>query len=87
MKFVPARRWLAALILLAGQMPAWTAPAAAIDNAEVKKLPGIISLNPGSQDEEVAIDALFGGSPHGAPDCYVAIVELITSSETFFRNA
>lgn len=44
MKFVPARRWLAALMLLAGQMPAWTAPAAAIDNAEVNKLPGIISL-------------------------------------------
>lgn len=47
----------------------------ATQDIRVMDLPGIASLNPHSHDEEVALKALFGHSPHGAPSAYVAIVD------------
>ncbi|MBI4180229.1 ferrous iron transporter B [bacterium] len=51
--------------------------AADLDNrrARVMDLPGITSLDGPSPDEQVAIRALFGDSPHGAPSVYVAIAD------------
>ncbi len=41
----------------------------------VMDVPGITSLTPQSQDENVAIQALFGESPHGLPALYICVAD------------